>query len=219
MTDTRTGYIYKIEVDNELLYIGSTTNLRVRKNCHKSRCCNEKDKEYNKNLYKILRENFNINRENFNNKVKFLWVCDVEFNKRCELGSVEAEYIKLYNPIGNTTKPYGKEWNQNEYNIKNKDKIKEYQKKNYNKNKDKRLKYQKEYNNKPEIKDKIKQYKKKYSKSNKSKRKCLFCNKWIQKAPSHWNKHIISNKHKKNLISFIDDFTDTRDSCLNIVKV
>jgi len=51
--------IYKIEhIDNEnLLYVGHTTNFNNRKFKHKSRCNNELDKSYNIKLYQMMREN------------------------------------------------------------------------------------------------------------------------------------------------------------------
>jgi len=216
------GLIYKIEVDNELIYIGSTTNMRSRKNAHKTCCFNEKSKQYNCNIYKIIRDK-GITKQNFKNRVNLIWMCDVEYNKRYELNAIEAEYIRLFKPIGNSRVPYEKEWNIKQYHKQyhkdyyqnNKDKIKQRNKEYYQDNKDKVKQYYKQHYQ--DNKDKIKQSNTKYLKLYKSKKKCLFCSKWIRKSPSQWNKHINSNKHKKNLIKFIDDVVDTRDSCLNAV--
>ena len=51
--------IYKIvNVDNEnLVYIGHTTNFNQRKGKHKSTCNNEKGNYYNQKVYKMIREN------------------------------------------------------------------------------------------------------------------------------------------------------------------
>jgi hypothetical protein len=53
--------IYKLchqnDLENENIYVGSTTNFRGRKNTHKSSCNNEKDKHYNSNLYQYIRDN------------------------------------------------------------------------------------------------------------------------------------------------------------------
>ena len=53
--------IYKIEhIDNEnLLYIGYTTNFNKRKGEHKNNCKNEKSKEFKSKLYRMIRENGN----------------------------------------------------------------------------------------------------------------------------------------------------------------
>lgn len=38
-------------------YYGSTTNFTQRKNCHKSDCTNVYSKNYNRKIYKFIREN------------------------------------------------------------------------------------------------------------------------------------------------------------------
>ena len=51
--------IYKIQHNEkpELLYIGSTTNFKMRKSTHKSTCNNENSKGYNILVYKMIRDN------------------------------------------------------------------------------------------------------------------------------------------------------------------
>ena len=51
--------IYKIqhEDNEELVYVGHTTNFIKRKNQHKSRCNNENGKAFNSKLYKMIRAN------------------------------------------------------------------------------------------------------------------------------------------------------------------
>jgi hypothetical protein len=39
------------------LYVGHTTDMRRRKNSHKSNCNNEKTKDYNLNVYQFIRNN------------------------------------------------------------------------------------------------------------------------------------------------------------------
>ena len=64
MPRTNTNYnnnvIYKI-VCNDLnikdLYVGHTTNFIKRKSQHKDNCSNTKDKHYNMNVYKVIRDN------------------------------------------------------------------------------------------------------------------------------------------------------------------
>ena len=52
--------MYKIvckDLNIQDVYVGHTTDFRIRKNRHKSGCLNEKGKHYNLNIYKIIREN------------------------------------------------------------------------------------------------------------------------------------------------------------------
>ena len=51
--------IYKLEHedDKKLFYVGSTTDFIRRKYCHKSRCNNTNSKEYNRKVYKMIRDN------------------------------------------------------------------------------------------------------------------------------------------------------------------
>ena len=53
--------IYKIEhIENDnLVYVGHTTNWDKRKTAHKYICKNEKDKKHNLKLYQMIRENGN----------------------------------------------------------------------------------------------------------------------------------------------------------------
>jgi hypothetical protein len=42
------------------IYVGHTTDLRRRKNCHRTRCNNENDKKYNCNVYQFIRDHGNF---------------------------------------------------------------------------------------------------------------------------------------------------------------
>jgi hypothetical protein len=58
--DYSNSFIYKLCCSNpnvKEIYVGSTTNMRNRKNRHKQSCNNEKSKRYNINVYKFIREN------------------------------------------------------------------------------------------------------------------------------------------------------------------
>ena len=60
---SRTGYIYKLvcnDVEIKERYVGSTTNMKVRKNQHKSVCNNPNSEKYNIYLYQFIRENGNF---------------------------------------------------------------------------------------------------------------------------------------------------------------
>jgi len=47
---------YKIEIEGIIRYVGMTNNLSRREYQHKTDCFNEKSKQYNKKLYKWIRE-------------------------------------------------------------------------------------------------------------------------------------------------------------------
>jgi len=53
--------IYKLchcnDLENENIYIGSTTNFRIRKNKHKNSCYNENSKDFNYPVYEYIRNN------------------------------------------------------------------------------------------------------------------------------------------------------------------
>jgi hypothetical protein len=57
--DYSKGLIYSIvcKTDETLIYIGSTTNFRQRKNIHKSDCHNEKSHQHNYKVYVMIRAN------------------------------------------------------------------------------------------------------------------------------------------------------------------
>lgn len=61
MPKYKNGVIYKLchcnDLENENIYIGSTTNFRTRKNNHKKCCNNENCEEYNRLVYQFIRNN------------------------------------------------------------------------------------------------------------------------------------------------------------------
>jgi hypothetical protein len=95
--------IYKI-VCNDLLitdvYIGSTTNFRVRKNHHKSVCNNAKNKEYNQKKYITIRANGGW--ENWS-------IIEIEKYPCCDNNEARAReryWYELINANMNTIKPF-----------------------------------------------------------------------------------------------------------------
>ena len=97
------------------LYIGSTNNLK-RRNCqHKCRCNNPNDKEYNKPLYKYIRDNGGL--DNF----IMVELVSEEVETKQKALELERMYIKLLGPILNERIPgkyleLGKEQYHKEYN-------------------------------------------------------------------------------------------------------
>ena len=172
--------IYKIEhIENDnLVYVGHTTNWDKRKCQHKSNCYN--DKKFNQRLYQMIRDNGGWSHFNMIEVAKYTCKDKREAERR------ENERIKELKANMNTVKSfrteeekqeYGKEYNvehrqekdiyNREYRQDNKEKIKEYEKQYREANKEKKKGYNKEYyeNNK----EKMKGYNKEYYENNKEK--------------------------------------------------
>jgi len=87
-----TGIIYIIKCKDpkiEKCYIGSTTNLKSRIRQHRHSCNNIKDKEYNKNLYKFIRQN-----KGYYNFYFEILQDEIEFNDRKEMNIIERFHIE-----------------------------------------------------------------------------------------------------------------------------
>ena len=138
--------IYKLchqnDLENNNIYVGSTTNFRNRKNRHKTSCCNEKDKNYNFNVYQFIREHGGW--EQFVMIPIEVFPC----NDKKELEVKERFYIELLKPKLNQVIPTR---TKKEYWCDNKEKRQDIQKKYYDNNIEKRKEYIK--NNKENIKN------------------------------------------------------------------
>tara|TARA_R110000782_G_C14557904_1_gene385845 strand:- start:32 stop:556 length:525 start_codon:yes stop_codon:yes gene_type:complete len=163
------GVIYKIEISENDIYVGSTTQIL----CKRQSNHNSYLKKYPKRkLYKSCIEN-DID------KIKCIWVADVSYNSNEELRMVEEQYRKELNGNLNMVRchiteeeklEYQKDYRENnkdklldlqkEYREKNKNEIIERGKKYYENNKNKITETHKKYyeNNK----EKTKEYNKKY---------------------------------------------------------
>jgi predicted GIY-YIG superfamily endonuclease len=87
--------IYYFYYNNDLLYIGHTTDFRSRKTSHKSCCFNEKSKSYQIKLYKYIRDN-NINWNDIR------WECvNYPCNNKNEANREEGRIQRLEKPICN----------------------------------------------------------------------------------------------------------------------
>ena len=178
--------IYKIELNKNNIYIGSTTQLLCkRQSCHNS----DLKKKPHLKLYKSCIEN------NITN-IKCIWIADVEYSSNAELRMIEEKYRKELNGNLNSKKCYISEEEKKIY-------MKEYNDKFYENNKDTINKQQKEYreNNKDKMKEyrennkkKIKEYYEENKDKINKKIKCDKCGCTINK-PS-LKKHQQSNKCK-----------------------
>tara|TARA_R110002020_G_scaffold128969_2_gene288997 strand:+ start:1564 stop:2274 length:711 start_codon:yes stop_codon:yes gene_type:complete len=209
--DYSKGLIYKLCCKDPTItdiYIGSTTNMRNRKNRHKNACNNPNTKDYNYKVYQTIRE-----FGGFDNWDMIL-VEYVNATSKQELEKEERVVIELLKPNLNssiptrTNKEYRKDNKEKISEIKkiynqkykqqiktwkalwyeeNKEKILEKNKIYYKENKEKFKEKQKEYReeNKEQIKEKAKQYseqnKKKIKEREKIKVKCEFCECLIKK--------------------------------------
>jgi len=164
MPDYSNSCVYKLSCKDENVkevYIGSSTNLYMRKSLHKSRCNNEKDKSYDFKLYKFIRENGGYDNWQFD------VLEEVKCNSKLELHTKERYHIELHDNNLNRVIPTRSD---KEYREDNKTKIKKYRED----NKEKIKKYRED--NKEKIKKyhednktKILESKKKYREDNKEK--------------------------------------------------
>tara|TARA_R110002153_G_scaffold231958_1_gene385173 strand:+ start:63 stop:731 length:669 start_codon:yes stop_codon:yes gene_type:complete len=164
--------IVNINGDIELCYVGSTVNMKERKNKHRSSCSNERSKKHHLKVYQTIREHGGW--EEF----KMVPIGTSTQLSLTQAHIIEEEYrIKLKAELNSqkcfTTTQERKE-KMAEYNENNKEKKKEYRENNreilaeknkeyYEKNKDKVAEYHKEYNekNKEKVATRTKEYREK----------------------------------------------------------
>jgi hypothetical protein len=190
--------IYKLchqdDLENNNIYVGSTTNFRNRKYQHKNNCNNENREKYNFQLYQYIRDNGNWN------EWEMIPIEVYPCNDKKELEVRERYHIELLKSKLNQVIPTrtGKEWYEDNKKI-----IAEKAKKYYEANKETLLEYKKEYrnNNKEVLNEKQKDYYeankeiiKKYQESNKEKLKEYY------KKRYEANKEKILEKAKEKVI-------------------
>ena len=189
--DYQKGIIYKIHHINneELLYVGSTTNFIKRKQQHKQRC-NNLNKFYNLQVYQMIRDN--------GGWIQFKMIIIKEFpcNTKTELLIEEDRLMRelksnMNNRRASTTDEEKKEQK------------KELQKEFYEVNKDIILEKQKVYRG--ANKDKIKERNKLYIENNKvtikeRKKEKFVCECGSNSCIDHKARHLNSLKHKQYLL-------------------
>ena len=144
MPNYNKSMIYKLCCNDPSIkdvYVGSTTNFTRRKHDHKNNCNNEKDKSYNRYVYRFIRDNGGF--ENWS----MILVEEVCCENKKQLHTIEREWFENLHATLNKQVP----------NRTNKEYQKEYQKEYYQNNKDKTKEKNKQYreNNKDKIKEKI----------------------------------------------------------------
>jgi len=122
------GYIYGIYHEDNLIYIGSTTNFKRRIQNHKYRCSYVNDSHYFIPIYQYIRSNGDWD------KIKFK-IIDIYYTiTKKLLNKIEGDYIRYFNfdKLLNCDIP-GR--TREEYRQDNQDKIKNYRIVNKDKNK------------------------------------------------------------------------------------
>jgi len=151
MPHYQNSVIYKLKHNEDYvdidIYVGSTSNFKNRKNQHKNKCNNEKEKEYNYSVYQFIRANGNWDN----------WIMtpieQYSCNSKKELEIRERHYIDLLKPTLNKNIPAR---SRKEYREDNKEQIAEKLKQYYKDNKEKAKQYCE--NNKEKIKEQRKQH-------------------------------------------------------------
>lgn len=98
----KTGYVYKLCIrDGSVFdcYIGSTYNVRRRKNQHKECCTNENSKSYNRFMYQFIRDN-----NGWDNWCMHI-LEKLDNIDRLELKKMERKYIEELTPSLNKQLP------------------------------------------------------------------------------------------------------------------
>lgn len=118
------GHVYKLvckDVNATEVYVGSSTSLRNRRACHKTRCGNKNDKAYNRPVYQYIRENGGW--DNW----ELLPIERVEFDFKFELHERERHHMEALHATLNSQVPNR---TRAEYNQDHREEIKQ-QKKQY----------------------------------------------------------------------------------------
>lgn len=169
ITDYSKTIIYKLCCKDALItdiYIGHTKNFTQRKNTHKNCCCNETSQNYNRYVYKFIRQTGGWDNWSI------IQIEERNCKNRREAESIEQYWIEQLGATLNSNNPYAmckedeKKYKKKWYEEK-KDYILQKAKENYEQNKEQKIQYQKQYAE--ENKEKIKEYHHEYQEQNKEK--------------------------------------------------
>ena len=125
-------FIYKIFCDDcDCVYIGSTTNLKDRKKCHKSRCNNVNDPAHNLKVYKTIRKYGGWD----NWTIICIEKCDESIKTKKDAKNKEQDWINAINSQLNSIRAFKTKKDKSDdsktYYQENKEDIKEKRKKEY----------------------------------------------------------------------------------------
>jgi len=136
--DYQNSVIYKIcckDPEIKDIYVGSTTSFKRRMSHHKSRCNNEKSRDYNYPVYRFIRDHGGFDNWSV---VK---IRDVECKDKYDLIAEERKEFELLDATLNSKYP---KRSSQEYHKDNNEKILQQHKESYEKNKEKILEKRKE---------------------------------------------------------------------------
>ena len=138
-------YIYKLikkdAINDDMIYIGSSKNIKHRMDRHKHSCNNIKHHNHNLKVYKYIRENGGWDAWTYE------IIDEVEVALRNDVARYEGEYIIKYDTINKLNMGVAGR-TKKEYSVQNVEKFKEYYKEYNKKNTEKLKEYNKEYNKK-----------------------------------------------------------------------
>lgn len=197
MPDFSKSCIYKLrhieDSNNNNIYIGSTVNLKTRITDHKKSCINSTSVNYNRHVYKFIRQNGGWD----------MWTYDIiehfPCNDKKTLHIRETYWMDKLKPTLNVYKPYATEQQKNEqhkqYYQNNKTELKNKQKEYLKLNPHKKTEYRLNtiQNYTPEKIQQLKQYRKQYYIDNLQKRK----------------QYVLDNKLKINTLYHINQIKKT----------
>ena len=170
--------VHKDDQDNQMIYIGSTTNFRGRKYEHKGNCCNENKKEYNFYVYQYIRENGGWD------EWEMIAIETYPCESKRDLEIRERYWIEKFKSKLNKIIPTR---NKQEFYEKNKEQISEMNKEYYEANKERICEMKKEYYE--ANKEKIREYKS----------QIVTCECGCEVTKSHLSRHMKNVKHKNKM--------------------
>ena len=158
--DYKKAVIYMIvcKTNSSLLYIGSTTDFRKRKNSHKGKCNNDKFKAYNFQVYVMIRANGGWDA--FDMKPVKEFPCENKIQLLIEEERIRTEMNANLNANRSMTSTDDKKEQIKEYHQQHKEQIAEQMKEYYQQHKEPIAEQQKEYRqqNKEQIAERKRQY-------------------------------------------------------------
>jgi len=204
-------YIYKLikkdAINDDMIYIGSTEDIKDRMRKHKCSCNNINDYRYNCKVYKYIRDNGGWD------EWKYEIIDEVEVALRNDARIYEGEYIIKYDAInklndrvaGRTNKEYKKQNYQ-----RNKEDILQKSKEKYHQNKEQKKEYYQQ--NKEQIKQKYQQNKEQINQNYQQ-------NKEQIKQYYQQNKEQIKQKNKEYQNKNKDDINERRRELRRLAKL
>ncbi len=168
--DYQKTIIYKLcclDVNITDIYVGSTTNFKLRNYDHRNCCNNPNNKDYNNYKYKFIREHGGY--ENW----RMIQIKEFPCNSKREAEAEETRIMIELKSTLNSKRAFQTKEERKEY-------CKKYDKEYYENNKEHITEYQKDYSKEyyENNKEHLKKYKKEYGKQ---KVKCQFCGMEIRK--------------------------------------